>query len=102
MLLWIWRRCRSFLKGGRKRCGRSGSCVRRASVRVEGVLLVLPSSYSITPPSGEGDSLQQMVGGMKWHRKERMGITGPLLLIHLTVGLSFSRLPLQPCPVYAF
>ena len=30
----------------------------------EGVLLVLLSSCSITPPFGEGGSLQQMVGGI--------------------------------------
>ena len=30
----IWPRCGSFLNGRRKRCGRSGSCVRGVSVRV--------------------------------------------------------------------
>ena len=38
-------------------------CARGVSA---GVLIVLPSSCSITPPSGEGDSLQQMVGGIQW------------------------------------
>ena len=35
-------------------------CVRGAS---EGVLFVLPSSYSITPSFGVEGALQQMVGG---------------------------------------
>ena len=29
----------------------------------EGILFVLPSSCSITPPVGEGESLRQMVSG---------------------------------------
>ncbi len=52
-----------FLRQKTEKRGRSGSCVRRASVRVEGVLLVLPSSCSITPPVGEEGALQWMVGG---------------------------------------
>ena len=32
----------------------------------EGILLVLPLFCSITPPAGEGGSLQQVVGGIQW------------------------------------
>ena len=35
----------------------------RAGGVSEGVLFVLPSSCSITPPAGEGRALQQLVGG---------------------------------------
>ena len=54
---------REFSEGRRKKRRRRGLCVRGVPVRV--FLFVLPSSYSITPPVGEGGSLQQMVSGDK-------------------------------------
>lgn len=42
----------------------------------EGVLIVLSLSCLITPPDGEGGSLQQMVGGI--HGADRISLTIPL------------------------
>ena len=48
-----------------KDVGETGcACGETAGVNAgESVLLVQPSSCSITPPAGEGDSLQLVVGG---------------------------------------
>ena len=41
----------------------------------EGVLFVLPSFCSVTPPAGEEGALQQMVGGAQQREQERSGIS---------------------------
>lgn len=64
---------------------REKQIVRARSVG-EGVLFVLPSSCSITPPAGEGGSLQQVVGGMQWRRQKRTdenSIVTPAYLLFL-------------------
>lgn len=40
----------------------------------EGISIVLSSSRSITPPSGEGEALQQMVSGTQWNRQKWLRI----------------------------
>lgn len=45
----------------------------------EGVLFVPFRIVLITPTSGGGRGLRQMVGGTQWSRQERMGESHPLL-----------------------
>ena len=68
---------REFFRRQTEKMWRRRSHVRRGVS--EGVLFVLPSSCSITPPTGEGDSLQQTVSGAQWSRQERSGIPESLL-----------------------
>ena len=67
---------------------------KKGQTSMEGILIVLPLSCSITPPVGEGEDLQQMEGGVRCRGPEKAGFPifpGPFLFPMASVVSHFAR-----------